>query len=270
MLQFADTNTESFTQQIWAFMAAELAKTTKETTSTTSPEPFIRVAHQSIDPVPVTAVDFGALVDSLNFGHSSKSLFFWRCKRLFDIAASLSLLVVLSPILLAIVVCICIESRGNPIFRQYRVGQRLKLFQIYKFRTMFEGVPDIPVLVQEKSTGRMRRPTFREDGRITRIGKFLRRWSLDELPQLFNVLFGEMSLVGPRPLTVIESTRIPVEALLRYSVPAGITGLGQVRDRNIIHTPERFDHDRDYVMNLSAAQECSILLKTFGAVIRGQ
>ena len=214
-------------------------------------------------------VDLGALVDALNYGRASKSLWFWAGKRTCDIVLATILIVVFVPVLVLISIAIAVESRGNPIFKQHRVGQGLKLFRIYKFRTMYHGVPDLPLMMKDPETGVMRRPTFHEDTRVTRVGRILRRWSLDELPQIFNVLGGDMSFVGPRPLTLIESTRIPVQALVRYSVPSGITGLGQVRDRSIIATPTRFDHDTEYALQLSVSTELSIVGRTFGAIWRG-
>lgn len=227
-------------------------------------------ARQAQVPLPVAIVNFGALVDALNYGRASKSMVFWVGKRSFDVFLSLALLLVCLPVLLLITLAISVESRGNPLFLQYRVGERMRLFRIFKFRTMYHGAADEALMVRDDASGRLRRPTYQEDGRITRMGRFLRRWSFDELPQLVNVLLGQMSMVGPRPLTVIESTQIPVEALLRYSVPAGITGLGQIRDRSIIFTPDRFDHDRDYVLHLGLEQEWHIVKSTFGTVLRGQ
>lgn len=188
---------------------------------------------------------------------------YWIVKRCFDVALALAILVFASPLLGLIVVAIKIDSKGPVFFHQTRVGRRLNWFKIHKFRTMHEDVSPVPVAIYDPALGKHRRPRSSEDLRVTRVGRILRRFSLDELPQIINVLLGEMSFIGPRPLTITESMATPVPALARYSVPAGISGLAQVRDRSAIGTPSRFLHDIEYVKTVSWRVDLKILLATF-------
>ncbi len=204
----------------------------------------------------------------LNFGRQSKRSTYWIRKRIYDIVLSAITLVVLSPLLLLVTIAIRLESRGPIFFIQERMGERLRIFRIVKFRTMYHGVPDKPLPIRDKDSGELRRPFFDEDPRITKLGKFLRWSSIDELPQLLNVLRGEMSIVGPRPLTVIESVDMPMNLLLRYSVPAGLTGLAQVRDRSIAFDTKRFMPDIEYVHNLSFRNDSEIMMKTFSVLFK--
>ncbi len=189
---------------------------------------------------------------------------FWFVRRVFDLAFAVSVLALLAPFFLAICVAIKVDSRGPIFFRQMRVGQRLKWFKILKFRTMYEGVSAVPVAILDPTTGLYRRPRSSEDPRLTRVGRLLRRFSLDELPQVINILAGDMSLIGPRPLTLVESMAVPVDALSRYSVPAGLTGLAQIRNRQAIVSASRFDHDLEYVKTISWQVDAKIFFKTFG------
>jgi exopolysaccharide biosynthesis polyprenyl glycosylphosphotransferase len=188
-------------------------------------------------------------------------------KRLLDVALALLGLVLLLPLLPAIIALIKLDSPGPILFRQKRVGQGGRLFTCYKFRSM---VPDAESLKAElvkmnEATG----PAFkiRNDPRITAIGHFLRRSSLDEVPQLFNVLSGEMSMVGPRP-------QIPTEVALyepwhrgRLAVTPGITCLWQISGRSHVGFDEWMRLDLEYVRRRSLALDLRILLGTLPAVI---
>lgn len=189
---------------------------------------------------------------------------YWFFRRIFDLAFAAATISLLFPLLLGIVLAIKVDSRGPVFFHQLRVGRRLKWFKIYKFRTMYEGVSSVPVAILDHSTGHYRRPTSSEDPRLTRVGRLLRRFSLDELPQVLNILLGDMSLIGPRPLTLVESMAVPPEALCRYSVPVGITGLAQIRNRAAIASSSRFDFDLEYVRTVGLLVDASIFFKTFG------
>lgn len=203
------------------------------------------------------------LTELLNFGRQSKRSIYWIRKRFLDLVIASLALIVLSPLLLLVAIAIRLESKGPVFFIQERMGERLRIFRIVKFRTMYHGVPDKPLPIRDEKSGEMRRPFFDEDPRITNLGRFLRWSSIDELPQLLNVVRGEMSLVGPRPLTVIESVDMPMNLLLRYSVPAGLTGLAQVRDRSIAFDTKRFLPDVEYINNLSFRNDFEIIMKTF-------
>ncbi len=191
------------------------------------------------------------------------SRFYWFARRLFDIGLALLVLIAGLPVLLLIVVAIKVESKGPVLFRQSRVGQNLRIFSIFKFRTMYQGVDPEPVALFDAVSQTFRRPRFTEDPRVTRMGRVLRRLSFDELPQILNILSGDMSLIGPRPLTITESLAVPKAALCRYSVPAGITGLAQIRDRHSLFTHNRFDSDIEYTRTLSPGLDFHIFCRTF-------
>jgi lipopolysaccharide/colanic/teichoic acid biosynthesis glycosyltransferase len=187
---------------------------------------------------------------------------FWIAKRIFDLGLALTLLVLLAPLLALVAFAIKLESRGPALFTQVRVREGMRPFRIFKFRTMHLNVEPIPQAVFDEARAKFRRPTFHEDPRMTRVGRVLRTFSMDELPQILNILRGEMSFVGPRPLTEIETAGVPREALLRYAVPSGITGLAQVKDRAAIVDVSRFHHDLEYVRTLSLRREAWIVLNT--------
>lgn len=176
-------------------------------------------------------------------------------KRAFDCGV---LAVVALPALLVGIPCalaIKLTSRGPVFFRQERVGIDGRQFQVIKFRTMFHGPRSNPV--------------FPHSDRITVAGKFLRRFSLDELPQLFNVVKGDMSLVGPRPALPYQVERYDQRQLRRLAVRPGVTGLAQVRGRNGLTWAERIEHDLEYVERQSLLLDFKILAVTVIAAVRG-
>ena len=184
-------------------------------------------------------------------------------KRLIDILFSLFALIVLSPLMLIIAIAIRLTSPGKAIFRQERVGRAGKRFNIYKFRSMRTDA--------EKKVGHVWAKT--DDPRQTSLGKFLRRWSLDELPQFLNVLKGDMSLVGPRPemsgLIDTFSESIP-HYLARQRVKSGMTGWAQVNGlRGNTSLEERISYDRYYIENWSLGLDIKIILKTLWAIKKG-
>ena len=184
-------------------------------------------------------------------------------KRLIDVVFSVFALIVLSPLMLTIAAIIRLTSPGKAIFRQERVGRAGKPFNIYKFRSMHADA--------EEKVGHVWAET--DDPRQTSLGKFLRRWSLDELPQFFNVLKGDMSLVGPRPemsgLIDTFSESIP-HYLARQRVKSGMTGWAQVNGlRGNTSLEERISYDRYYIENWSLALDIKIILKTLWAIKKG-
>ena len=170
-------------------------------------------------------------------------------KRLFDVVAAMLLLVLLAPVLLLVALVVLLGMGPPVIFRQRRPGLRGALFTIVKFRTMREAVND----------GREPLP---DEHRLTKVGRFLRRTSLDELPTLWNVVRGDMSLVGPRPLLPQYLDRYSPRQARRHDVRPGITGLAQVSGRNALSWKDRLAFDAWYVENLSLRVDMSILLKT--------
>ena len=189
-------------------------------------------------------------------------------KRTFDLALTVPGLILLTPLLLVIAAAIRIESRGGVFFRQDRSGRGGEVFRIVKFRTMVDGAEEPPrdALDSNESTG----PLFkiREDPRVTRVGRVLRRTSLDELPQLWNVVRGHMSLVGPRPFVVYEDDRIDGWARRRLDLTPGITGPWQVLGRNEIGFEEMIRLDYLYVTNWSLWWDIKLLARTAPVVLR--
>ena len=176
-------------------------------------------------------------------------------KRVMDFVFATILLVVFSPLMLFTAILIKIDSRGPVFFRQERVGKDGKIFRIFKFRSMV-------------SDNDMRDFSSRDE--YTFVGKIIRRLSLDELPQLFNVIRGEMSLVGPRPWVVEYWTNMNKEERVRASVLPGITGLAQVKGRNGISIFSKIEYDIIYVKNFSFRQDVKILILTVLTVLSGR
>ncbi len=194
---------------------------------------------------------------------------FW-VKRSFDLCCSIILLLILSPVYLAIALLIKLDSPGKIFFKQERIGLHCKKFKMWKFRTMVANAEKLQAGLEAKNEikdGVLFK--LKDDPRITRLGKFLRRYSLDELPQLFNVLLGEMSLVGPRPLPVRDVEKFQTPHFIRQEVLPGITGLWQVSGRsNIDNFEDAVKLDITYIENWSLWLDVEILLKTFWAVLQ--
>jgi lipopolysaccharide/colanic/teichoic acid biosynthesis glycosyltransferase len=179
------------------------------------------------------------------------------CKRGIDFLISLSALVILCPLMLIIILIIRLESPGAAIFRQERAGRSGKPFIFYKFRTMRQDAdPYGPS------------PKYSEDSRLTKIGRFLREYSLDELPQFYNVLKGEMSLIGPRPLYISQIEEWNDRQKKRLLVKPGLTGLAQIKGRGELTQEEKLELDVQYVESISFAADLKILLATFFMVLR--
>lgn len=177
-------------------------------------------------------------------------------KRLFDIVSSASGLLLLSPVLLVVAIMIVAESRGPAIFRQTRVGRDNRPFTIYKFRSMRVGAPNL-------ATDQLADP-YRY---ITRVGRLLRKTSLDELPQLWNILIGDMSVVGPRPAIFAQENLVKMRTdrgVHRFR--PGLTGWAQVKGRDEISDEDKVELDAYYCANWSLALDLQILLRTVGVV----
>ena len=191
-------------------------------------------------------------------------------KRAVDVCASLALLIVLAPVFVAIAVAIRLRSPGSILFFQERIGLNKRRFRLCKFRTM---IPDAEAKIAElESRNEVNGPAFKikRDPRITRIGTFLRKTSLDELPQLINVLRGDMSLVGPRPLPVRDYRGFTEDwHRRRFSVRPGITCLWQVGGRNSLSFERWMELDMQYIDQWSLLLDFKILLRTIPAVLKG-
>lgn len=187
-------------------------------------------------------------------------------KRTFDLIASAVLIVLASPILLVTTIVIRGTSRGPALFTQDRAGYGGRAFKVYKFRSMIVGAESkqADLEAQNESGGAIFK--IREDPRITPVGRFIRRWSIDELPQLFNVFLGSMSLVGPRPHPLRDVERYEAHVNRRFLVKPGITGLWQVSGRSNLSWEDAVRLDLYYVENWSVMGDLLILWRTFKAV----
>ncbi|MFJ6198612.1 sugar transferase [Micromonospora sp. NPDC092111] len=191
-------------------------------------------------------------------------------KEFVDRSAAAVALALLLPLVAVISLAIRLDSRGPVLFRQTRVGQGGREFGVLKFRTMVVNADALlaELAARNETDGLMFK--MRDDPRVTRVGRLLRKWSLDELPQLVNVLLGQMSLVGPRPPLPSEVARYDGDVARRLLVKPGMTGLWQVSGRSDLSWEDGIRLDLYYVENWSLAADLTILWKTFGAVLRGR
>jgi len=239
-----------------------------------------RDAGVAIDVVPrlfefldgVQALDQVGGLPVLSIGAASLTSASMAAKRGLDLVGSLLVITLLSPLMIAIAIAIKLESRGPVFFRQPRAGRRRSSFQLIKFRSMYidaERRKREFETLNESDDGVMFK--IREDPRVTRVGRFIRRYSLDELPQLFNVLTGEMSLVGPRPLIFPETDALEEHwHLRRLELRPGLTGPWQIYGRSQTPFQEMVRFDYQYVAGWSLARDIEILLATLPAVISGR
>ena len=180
-------------------------------------------------------------------------------KRALDLVGATTLLVLSSPFMALAALLIRLESRGHPIYKQRRVGRHGRPFEIYKFRTMVDGAEYVGAGLAVNEG----------DPRITRVGHFLRRWSLDELPNLVNVVRGDMSLVGPRPTIQVQVDQYTPHQRRRLEVKPGITGWAQVNGRTSLPWHERIELDVWYVDHRSLLLDLRILLRSLKLVFEG-
>jgi exopolysaccharide biosynthesis polyprenyl glycosylphosphotransferase len=190
-------------------------------------------------------------------------------KALFDRSAAVAGLVLLAPLLLVIAVAVRATSNGPAIYRQERVGRDGRVFRMLKFRSMVAGADAMLEELQGENDGNGVLYKKKADARVTAVGRILRRYSLDELPQLFNVLGGSMSLVGPRPPLPREVEQYGRDMHRRFLVKPGLTGLWQVSGRSDLSWDDSVRIDVRYVENWSLTFDFMILWKTVGAVLRG-
>jgi lipopolysaccharide/colanic/teichoic acid biosynthesis glycosyltransferase len=181
-------------------------------------------------------------------------------KRIVDLVLAAAGAVLSAPVIAVLAVAIRLESRGHPIYRQTRVGKDGEQFQIYKLRTMVADADSIGAgLAIDQG-----------DERITRVGAFLRRYSLDELPNLYNVLRGEMSIVGPRPTVPVQVQQYSARQRGRLNIKPGITGWAQVNGRASLPWPERIELDLWYVEHRSLALDLKILARSLRLIMSGR
>ena len=199
---------------------------------------------------------FNGVVRSLhNLYFGGNRTMYAKIKRLLDIMFSFIGIVVASPVLAIVALAVKLDSKGPVIFKQERLGKDGKVFLIYKFRSMCVGA-------EKMGSGQY---SFKGDSRITRVGKIIRATSLDELPQFFNIIKGDMSFIGPRPTLTYHPWKLEEYTEFqrrRFEVRPGITGLAQVNGRKKIDWVDRIKYDVEYVDNMSLALDCKILFKT--------
>lgn len=189
-------------------------------------------------------------------------------KRVIDITGALFGIIILLPIFILTALLIKLDSEGPVFFAQKRCGRGSREFNMYKFRSMIKNADILKLHLQNEAEGSVFK--IRNDPRITRIGKILRRTSMDELPQIFNVLRGEMSLVGPRPLSIEEMKADEEWMKLRLSVKPGMTGLWQIKGRGNKRFADWLRYDTEYVKNKSLLLDIKILFMTVWVVIKGK
>lgn len=178
-------------------------------------------------------------------------------KRIIDLLLSTAMLVILSPLCLGMSLLLVISNQGSPFFRQRRVGKNSEIFTLFKFKTMVDRYDNHGVLLPDEQ-------------RLTPLGKFVRKTSFDEVPQLINVIMGNMSLVGPRPLLVDYLPYYNEFQNRRHEVRPGITGFAQINGRNSTNWDRRFELDVFYVQNISFKLDVQILAHTIVKVVRSE
>ncbi len=248
--------------------------------------PFLmKIAHRDLSVLPAAAGLVWVRALALGAGFAAGLVRFHRraaelrpplsvmqrvVKRAIDLAGALVTLVLVALPMAIIALIIKVDSPGPALFRQTRIGQKGAPFRIFKFRTMVSNAE--AVLPQLLDLGALSEPAFKipNDPRVTGIGRFLRRWSLDELPQLFNVLVGEMSLVGPRPEEAAVVARYTDDQRRRLAVKPGMTGPMQVNGRGDLSFEERLQLELEYIDHYSLRRDMAIFLRTFPAVFSGR
>lgn len=204
----------------------------------------------------------------LNINEVKKSNFYEIIKRLFDIICSLISIIILSPVFILISLLIKIEDpKGKILFSQDRCGKNGEIFKMYKFRSMVHNAEEL--LEDLQKMNEMSGPVFKikEDPRITRVGKFIRKTSLDELPQIINILNGDMSFVGPRPPLVNEVKQYNEYQIQRLLVKPGLTCIWQVSGRNNIDFDEWIELDLKYIKERSLILDLILIIKTIPALL---
>lgn len=196
-----------------------------------------------------------------------EGIFYIICKRLMDIICSFIGIILLSPLFIIVALAIKIEDpKGKVFFSQERCGKSNKKFQMYKFRSMISNAEEL--LVELKELNEMDGPVFKikEDPRITNVGKFIRKTSIDELPQLFNILKGDMSIVGPRPPIPHEVAKYDEYQMQRLLVKPGLTCIWQVSGRNTIGFEEWVTMDIEYIKTRNLWLDIKLIFKTVGVL----
>ena len=207
--------------------------------------------------------------DNLSAVYQKKSALYKTVKRFCDVILSLLALICLSPLLLITAAAIMVEDGGSPFFIQERMGKDMKPFRFYKFRSMYVGADQklAELLKDNEQSGHAFK--IKNDPRITRVGKFIRRFSIDELPQLLNIIKGDMSIVGPRPILTWQMEEADEHDRQRLIVRPGLTCYWQIQGRSDIPWEEWVELDLDYIEDMGLWTDIKIILKTIPAIFEG-
>lgn len=208
-------------------------------------------------------------VASKNVQLNERTSVYIKLKRIADFVFSLFMIIILSPVILLLCCLIKLDSSGSVIFKHNRIGKNGKIIKVYKFRTMVENADDlIKNFTEEQLAEWKSKYKLSDDPRVTKIGKFLRKSSLDELPQLFNILKGDMSLIGPRPILQSELDEYVEDKEKYLSVLPGLTGNWAVNGRSDTTYEERVEMEMFYIDNVSIALDTKIFFQTIITVIK--
>lgn len=220
----------------------------------------------------IAAVDNNILsIPSKEYEHSSPKKIYIKIKRVFDIILSIIALVLLSPVFLIISIAIKLDSKGKVIFKHKRIGKNGKEIYIYKFRTMVENAEEVmKTFTPEQMKEFKENYKLENDPRITKVGNFLRKSSLDELPQLLNILKGDLSIIGPRPIIEEELERYGEKKSTFLSVTPGLTGYWAANGRSCTSYEDRMKMELYYVENISFKLDMKVFFKTVISVIKRQ
>lgn len=207
--------------------------------------------------------NYKSLDEEITYEEEKEKTFYIFMKRCIDLILSLIGMIVLIPVFIITAIAIKLDSKGKVIFAQERVGYKGNKFKMYKFRSMVSDAEELKSKLLDKNE--MSGPMFKmkEDPRVTKVGRFIRRTSIDELPQIFNVIKGEMSLVGPRPSLPNEVEQFEPWMMERLSVKPGLTCYWQVSGRNDIDFRSWMELDIKYVKERSLYIDCKLIFKTF-------
>ncbi len=210
------------------------------------------------------------LLEAVGSIHINEHSIYFGVKRMTDVMLSFIALIVLSPIFLLTTIVIKVESKGNAIFSQTRTGKDGKEFKMYKFRSMYKDAELLRHVLAGQNE--MDGPVFKiaEDPRITKVGKIIRKLSIDELPQLINIIRGEMSIVGPRPLVTYETAQFSEYENMRHKVKPGLTCFWQISGRNDISFDEWIDLDIEYLHRMNLWTDIKIVIRTIRVVLLGK
>ena len=201
--------------------------------------------------------------------YAKKSIIYKGIKRLFDITASLIALILLSPVFILTALAIILKDGGPVFFVQDRAGKDMKPFKMYKFRSMCKNAEELFKQMQEQNEQTGHAFKIKNDPRITPVGRFIRKYSIDELPQLINILKGDMSIVGPRPILTFQMEECNEYQRQRLVVKPGLTCYWQISGRANVEWDEWVEMDLQYIKDMSLWTDAKMILKTIPAVIRG-